>query len=175
MLMRVCLTVELRYIIQYTQKKSLLRLNIVHLYAQQFYLRVVCSFIPLICVCISTLRTSLTKQSSFTVMGRSKLNNEEKVRVLMLANEGMSNRDICIRTGRSMQTIRMLKKVAVGLPPNTIPERKKGSGRPRKTSKRTDAMLKREVMVSPTVTAGNAPARSGGSVAANHPASSTKT
>ena len=54
-----------------------------------------------------------------------------------------------------MQTIRMLKKAAVGLPPNTIPERKKGSGRPRKTSKRTDAMLKREVMVSPTVTAGD--------------------
>ena len=48
----------------------------------------------------------------------------------------------------------MLKKAAVGLPPNTIPERKKGSGRPRKTSKMTDAMLKREVMVSPTVTAG---------------------
>ena len=108
---------------------------------------VVCSFIPLICVCISTLWTSLTKQSSFIVMGRSKLNNKEKVRVLTLANEGMSNRDICIRTGRSMQTIRMLKKAAVGFPPNTIPERKKGSGRPRKISKRTDAMLKREVMV----------------------------
>lgn len=94
-------------------------------------------------------------------MGRTKLDIAEKARILALVNEGLSNRDIAMRSGRSMQAIRMLKKAAAGLPPNAIPKRKEGSGRPRKTSMRTDSMLKREVMSCPTVTAGE--------LKANHP------
>ena len=53
------------------------------------------------------------------------------------------------------KTFYLLKKRAENLPKGVIPPRKKGPGRPRKTSPRTDHALRREVMSNPELTAGN--------------------
>ena len=46
-------------------------------------------------------------------------------------------------------------KAASGLPKGTVSKRKIGSGRKRKTSGRTDRLLKQEVLASPSITAAN--------------------
>lgn len=62
-----------------------------------------------------------------------------------------------IRVAAELQVARMtiyrLKRASSALPLGTTPRRKKGSGRPRKTSPRTDQLLKREVMSNPSITA----------------------
>ncbi|KAG0725462.1 Transposable element Tcb1 transposase [Chionoecetes opilio] len=46
-----------------------------------------------------------------------------------------------------------LKKAVESLPPGTVPPRKPGSGAPKKTSPRTDKIMRREVLNDPAITA----------------------
>lgn len=52
-----------------------------------------------------------------------------------------------------MHTIHMLKKASAKLPHNTVPKMKERSGRPRKTNRRLDTILRREVMLNSSVIA----------------------
>ena len=74
-------------------------------------------------------------------------------RALTLLEQGVS----VIRVAAELQVTRMtvyrLKKAGDALPPGTTPRRKKGSGRPRKTSARTNFILKKEVKADPGITA----------------------
>ena len=55
--------------------------------------------------------------------------------------------------GVSREAIYQLKSSAALLPPGMVPKRKSGSGAPKKTSPRTDKLLKREVTSYPSITA----------------------
>ena len=50
------------------------------------------------------------------------------------------------------QIVYTLLKATKGLPEGTVPKRKIGSGRKRKTTARTDHLLRREVLLSPSIT-----------------------
>ena len=52
----------------------------------------------------------------------------------------------------SRQTVYTFLKVTKGLPEGTVPKRKIGSGRKRKTTARTDHLLRREVLLRPSIT-----------------------
>ena len=86
-------------------------------------------------------------------MVKSHLSLVQKSRALTLLEQGMC----VIRVAAELQVARMtiyrLKRASSALPLGTTPCRKKGSGRPRKTSPRTDQLLKREVMSNPRITA----------------------
>lgn len=86
-------------------------------------------------------------------MGPTKLNNDEKIKVMTLVGEGLSNREIGRRLRRSEAAVRRIKKAAAVLGTDEAPERKKGTGRKRKTDPRTDKMLEREVKKDPFITA----------------------
>lgn len=86
-------------------------------------------------------------------MGPTKLNLEEKAKVMALVAEGLSNREIGRRLGRSNTAVRRVKQAAATLGTTSAPHRKKGTGRKRKTDRRTDKMLEREVKKDPFVTA----------------------
>ena len=51
----------------------------------------------------------------------------------------------------SRQTVYTLLKATKGLPEGTVPKRKLCSGRKRKTTARTDHLLRREVLLSPSI------------------------
>ena len=55
--------------------------------------------------------------------------------------------------GISTEAIFRLKRLAALLPPWMIPKRKSGFGAPKKTLRRTDKLLKREVTLYPYITA----------------------
>ena len=76
----------------------------------------------------------------------------EKSRALTLLEQGKSFIDVAADLGTSRNTIYRLKRAAELLPPGTIPKRKEGTGAARKTSPRTDNILRREVMSDPSVT-----------------------
>ncbi|KAG7158138.1 putative CENP-B N-terminal DNA-binding domain-containing transposase-like [Homarus americanus] len=86
-------------------------------------------------------------------MGRNKLTLHEKARALTQLELGMSVIRVASDLKVSRQAIYNLKHAAAPLPPGAIPKRKVGSGAVRKTSIRTDNILKREVMSDPAVTA----------------------
>ncbi|XP_076036784.1 uncharacterized protein LOC143022442 [Oratosquilla oratoria] len=87
-------------------------------------------------------------------MGRSKLSMQEKARALALLEQGMSAIRIAADLQVTRRVIYSLKKAAATHPPGTVPQRiKPGSGAPKKTSTRTDKILKREVMSDPCITA----------------------
>nr|CAH7716389.1 unnamed protein product [Callosobruchus chinensis] len=86
-------------------------------------------------------------------MGRKKLKMEGKSRALTLLEKGDTVSAVARDLGVSRETIYQLKRSASMLPPGEVPIRKKGSGAPRKTSKRTDELLRREVLKSPSITA----------------------
>ena len=73
-----------------------------------------------------------------------------KTRTLTLLDQGVLQKDIAKEVNVDVQTI---YKRAEGLSKGVTPERKKGSGRPRKTSLKTDNFLCRELMKNPRVTA----------------------
>ena len=78
-------------------------------------------------------------------MVKNQLSLEKKSRALTLLEQGVS----VIRVAAELQVTRMtvycLKKADDALFPGTTQRRKEGSGRPRKTSTRTDFLLKIEV------------------------------
>ncbi|KAK4317377.1 hypothetical protein Pmani_011539 [Petrolisthes manimaculis] len=86
-------------------------------------------------------------------MGHTKLTMEEKGKVMVLAGVGLSNREIGRRLRRSETAIRRVKQAAATLGTGGTPQRKKGTGRKRKTDTRTDKMLERQVKKDPFVTA----------------------
>ncbi|KAK4329007.1 hypothetical protein Pmani_000608 [Petrolisthes manimaculis] len=86
-------------------------------------------------------------------MGRNKLTNEEKTRALTLLKEGASVICVAAEVNVKRTAIYNLKKAAAPLPPGTVPPRKPGSGAPRKTSPRTDNIMRREVLNDPAITA----------------------
>ena len=78
---------------------------------------------------------------------------EEKVCVLTLLQKG----DSVIAAARDIEVPReaffQLKRSAALLPPGMIPKRKSCSGAPKRTSQRTDKLLKHEVPLYPSITA----------------------
>ena len=83
------------------------------------------------------------------------LTMEVKARALALMEKGVSQKAISEELKVSRKTIYRLKKRAKNLPKGVTPPRKMGSGRPRKTSPRTDHVLRREVMSNPELTSGD--------------------
>ena len=78
---------------------------------------------------------------------------EEKSRALALLGQGMSVINVAADIKVTRPVIYALKAAAANLPVGRTPERKRGSGAPKKTSPRTDAVLRREVMSNPSITA----------------------
>lgn len=86
-------------------------------------------------------------------MGATNLDMQEKSVVLALVREGLSNREIGRKIGRSEAAVRRVKRAASASGTSATPCRKPGSGRPKKTNKRTDKLLEREVKRDPFITA----------------------
>ena len=78
---------------------------------------------------------------------------EEKTRAITLLEQGWSVIRVAVDLKVTRRVVYNLKKAAASVPPGTIPPRKKGSGARRKTSPRTDKVLKREVLAEPSITA----------------------
>ncbi|KAG0709110.1 hypothetical protein GWK47_023925 [Chionoecetes opilio] len=85
-------------------------------------------------------------------MSRKKLSMEEKTRALTLLEQGMSSICVAAEMKVSRQAIYLLKRSAAILQPSMTPKRNEGSGGKRKTSPRTDKILKREVKSDPSIT-----------------------
>ena len=86
-------------------------------------------------------------------MGRNKLQMEEKYRVLTLLEEGESVIAVARDIGVSREAIYQLKRSAASFSPGMVPKRKSGFGAPKKTSPRTDKLLKCEVLSYPSISA----------------------
>ena len=86
-------------------------------------------------------------------MVKIQLSLEQKSRALTLLEQGVSVIRVAADLGVTRMTVYRLKKAGDALPSGTTPPRKKGSGRPRKTSPRTDFILKKEVKADPGITA----------------------
>lgn len=86
-------------------------------------------------------------------MGRTKLSMEEKSRAIALLDHGMSVIRVSTDLKVSRQAIYRVRDATATVPPGTTPPRKPGSGAPIKTSERSDKLLKREVMLNPSISA----------------------
>ena len=82
-------------------------------------------------------------------MGRKKLNMEEKTRALTQLEQGMPGKRVAEELSVNRRSIYRLKMEAA----NTTPPRKPGSGGKRKTTPKTDRILKHEVKKNPSITA----------------------
>lgn len=94
-------------------------------------------------------------------MPGSYLSQEEKARILAWRQENVPIKEIVRRSGRSKSAIMSLLRAARGLPPDVCPDHKPIPGRPRKTTKATDNLLRREVKKNPRIT--------GAQLKENHP------
>ena len=74
-------------------------------------------------------------------MGRKKLKMEEKSRALTMLEKGDSVIAVAKDLGVSREAFYQLKRSAAKLPTGTVPQRKSGSGAPKKTTPRTDQLL----------------------------------
>ena len=90
---------------------------------------------------------------SETKMGRKKLQMEEKSRVLTLLEKGELAIAVARDIGVSREAIYQLKRSAASLSPGIVPKRKSSSGAPKKTSPRTNKLLKRKVLSYPSISA----------------------
>ena len=86
-------------------------------------------------------------------MGRKKLSIEEKTRILTLLEEGIPVSRISMDLHVSRQAIYDLKRVAAQQPPGTTPPRKVGTGNKKKITERSKVLLRREVLLNPSITA----------------------
>ena len=82
-------------------------------------------------------------------MGGKKLSEIEKAQALTKVEHGVPVTEIAADLKISRQAVYKMMKAARGLPKDTVPKRKISSGRKRKTSGRTDRLLKQEVLASP--------------------------
>jgi transposase len=80
------------------------------------------------------------------------LSKEEKARILAYREEGVFIKEIAKRLGRSKSTINKLISEVKDFPTNYIPCHKPIMGRPRKTSRQSDTLLKFEVQKDPYLT-----------------------
>ena len=81
-------------------------------------------------------------------MGGKKILIEEKILVLTMLENGVS----VIRLAANLHVSRP-KRAAARLPPGTTPPRKVVTGAKKKTTARTDALIRHEVMMYPSVIA----------------------
>ena len=111
-------------------------------------------------------------------MGRKKLSEIEKAQALTKIKMGVPVTKVAADLNVSRQTVYTLLKVTKSLPEGTVLKRKIGSGRKRKTTARTDHLLRREMLLRPSITPASlkkeAPKTVGGSIHQNHPASVEK-
>ena len=85
-------------------------------------------------------------------MGRKKLSEIEKAQALTKIKMNVPVTKVEADLNVSRQTVYTLLKATKGLPEGTFPKRKIGSGGKRKTTARTDNLLRREVLLSPSIT-----------------------
>ncbi|MPC46859.1 hypothetical protein E2C01_040589 [Portunus trituberculatus] len=85
-------------------------------------------------------------------MGRKKL-NMEKTCAFTLLEQGMPGNRVAEEPSVNRRSIYRLKMEAATLGPNTTPPRKPGSGGKRKTTPKTDCILKHEVKKNPSIKA----------------------
>ena len=88
-------------------------------------------------------------------MGRNKLSMEEKTRALTMVKEGASIAHVAADLHVSTHTISYLNQAATRLAGNTTTTRKPGTGAKKKTTDRTNAVLRREVMLNPSISSAN--------------------
>ena len=86
-------------------------------------------------------------------MGRAKLVDTEKARAIAMIEQGVPVTQIAADLKISRQAIYNLIKAARSLPKGAISRRRQGTGGKRKTPRRTDALLKCEVLANPMFTA----------------------
>ena len=86
-------------------------------------------------------------------MGRKKLSEIEKAQALIRIKLGVFVMKIAVQLNVSKRIVYTLLKAAKSLPDSTVPKRKFGSGRKRKTSARTDHnhIFRPEVLISPSI------------------------
>ena len=76
------------------------------------------------------------------IMGRKKLSTEEKSRALTMIQCGFSITRVAADLHVSRQALHDLKRAAARLPSCRTPPRKMGTGRKKKTTARTDALMR---------------------------------
>ena len=86
-------------------------------------------------------------------MGRKKLLIEEPTRVLTMLENGITVIRLAANLHVSRQAIYDQTRAAARLPPGTTPPRKVVTGAKKNTTARTDALIRHEVMMYPSVTA----------------------
>ena len=79
--------------------------------------------------------------------------DEEKARILAWRQENVPIKVICEHSGRGKATVMRILAAAKKLTYITVPKHKFGGGRRRKTSKFTDAVMKRELQKNSCLTA----------------------
>ena len=84
-------------------------------------------------------------------MVRKKLQIEEKSLALTLLEKGESVIAVARDTGVLREAIYQLKRSAASLTPGIVPKRMSGSGAPKKTTQRTDKLLKRQMLSYPSI------------------------
>ena len=86
-------------------------------------------------------------------MGHKKLSIEKKTPVCTILEVGVPVIRVAANLHVSRQAMYDLKRAAARLTPSTTPPRKVGIGAKKKTTARTDALIRREVMMYTSVTA----------------------
>ena len=85
-------------------------------------------------------------------MGRKKLSEIEKAQAFTKIKMNVPVTKVAADLNVSRQTVYTLLKATKGLLEGTVSKRKIGSGRKRKTTARTDQLLRREVLLRPSIT-----------------------
>ena len=85
-------------------------------------------------------------------IGRKKLSEIEKALALTNIKMNVPVTKVAANLNVSRQTVYTLLKATKDLPEGTVPNRKIGSGRKRKTTARTDHLLRREMLPRPSIT-----------------------
>jgi transposase len=91
--------------------------------------------------------------------GANKFSIEEKAAIISYKKAGMKTKEIIAHTGRNTTTITCILAASRALPDQSIPQRKKGSGRPRKVTEIVLKSLKRQIKKYSAMTAGQLKAR----------------
>ena len=88
-------------------------------------------------------------------MGLNKLQMKKKTPVLTMLKEGVSIAYIAADLHVSKRAISDLKQAATGLPDNTMPTRKAGTGTKKRTADGTNAVWPRDVILNPSISHAN--------------------
>ena len=88
-------------------------------------------------------------------MGLNKLSMKENTPALTMIKEGFSISHIAADLHVSKRAISDLKQVATGLPDDTMPTIKTGTGTKKKTTDGTNTVWPRDVILNPSITHAN--------------------